>query len=130
MAQNIAFSIEDDKIDWQRVRSCAIQAHIDEYVRTLPDGYDTRVGEDGTRLSGGQRQRIGIARALYSHCDVLVFDEATNALDADTEKAVLSGILDLEHQYTIIMVAHNLQAVENCHRKLSVNNGEVSWVGR
>lgn len=127
MAENIAFSVQDDQMDWERIHRCAAQAHIDEYIRTLPEGYDTRVGEDGTRLSGGQRQRIGIARALYSHCDVLVFDEATNALDAATEKAVLAGILQLEHEYTIIMVAHNLQAVEHCHRKLVVENGNVRW---
>jgi ABC-type bacteriocin/lantibiotic exporter with double-glycine peptidase domain len=127
VAQNIAFSVPDDQIDWDRVYHCARQAHIDEYVSTLPNGYQTLVGENGSRLSGGQRQRIGIARALYSQCDVLVFDEATNALDAATERAILTEVQRLEKKYTIIVVAHNLQAVEHCHRKLVLGNGNAKW---
>lgn len=127
VGQNIAFSVPDDQIEWDRVYRCAEQAHIDEHIRSLPEGYQTRVGEDGSRLSGGQRQRIGIARALYSRCDVLVFDEATNALDIATEKAILTEIHQLEKKYTIIMVAHNLQAVEHCQRTLLVGNGKAQW---
>lgn len=127
VGQNIAFSVPDDNIDWMRVERCAALARIDDYIDSLPQGYRTPVGEDGARLSGGQRQRIGIARALYSRRDVLVFDEATNALDTATEKAVVDGILELEHDYTIIMVAHNLQAVSHCHRILRIGGGTAQW---
>lgn len=126
IAQNIAFGIPDDQIDWNRLRLCGTKAYINEFVDSLEDGYQSRVGEDGTRLSGGQRQRIGIARALYSRCDVLVFDEATNALDAETEKAVVQGILQLEHEYTIIIIAHNPQVVEYCQRCFVVENGHIA----
>lgn len=86
IAENIAFGISIDQIDFDRVRMVAKQAQIDSHIMSLKDGYKTFVGERGIRLSGGQRQRIGIARALYKEASVIIFDEATSALDNETEK--------------------------------------------
>lgn len=128
IAQNIAFSANAAEIDMHRVKACARLAHIEEYIHSLPRQYATQVGEDGERLSGGQRQRLGIARALYTESHILILDEATNALDAATERSVVQSLLALDQRYTIISVAHNLQAVAHCHRKLLLNAGKASWV--
>ena len=89
LAENIALGVPPSEIEMQRVRIAARQAHIAEFIESLPGGYDGRVGERGVRLSGGQRQRIGIARALYKQATVLVLDEATSALDSATEQSVM-----------------------------------------
>lgn len=124
---NIAFATSDSLVDRDRVELCASQACIHDFVKTLPDGYETNVGEDGVRLSGGQRQRIGIARALYSGCKILVFDEATNALDEETEKAVIGGLLKPDQGYTIVCVTHNISSVSQCHRVLMIEHGAARW---
>lgn len=128
IASNIAFATHDRHIDQDRVQQCARQACIHDFIQSLPAGYATEVGEDGTRLSGGQRQRLGIARALYSGCKVLVLDEATNALDDTTERAVVEGLLQRSQDYTIIGVTHNLESVKNCHRVLALNSGTAHWL--
>ena len=94
---NIAFGIKEDYIDDEMIWDALKKAQLDEFVRTLPNGLDTEVGERGTKLSGGQRQRIGIARALYRDPDVLVLDEATSALDNDTEAEVMYIYCFLHH---------------------------------
>jgi ABC-type multidrug transport system fused ATPase/permease subunit len=111
---NIAFGIPDASIDLTAVENAARMAHIDEFVNTLPEGYDTIVGERGIRLSGGQRQRIGIARALYHDPEVLVMDEATSSLDGVTETAVMETIQRFSKMKTIIVIAHRLTTVRMC----------------
>jgi ABC-type bacteriocin/lantibiotic exporter with double-glycine peptidase domain len=106
IAGNIALGVAPDSIDIERVREAAQLAAISDFVESLPAGYATEVGERGARLSGGQRQRIGIARALYRKADVLVFDEATNALDSETEKLLIQTISDLKPRRTIFVIAH------------------------
>jgi len=127
IASNIAFGVPDAAVDQNHVERCARHAHLHEFIASLPEGYDTLVGEDGVRLSGGQRQRIGLARALYSECDVLILDEATNALDKATELAVVEELLSLDRGYTLIAIAHNLNTVTHCHRILLVGNGTAQW---
>jgi len=125
---NIAFAVNEEQVDNQRVRRCARAACADEFIRQLPRGYDTVVGEDGIRLSGGQKQRIGIARALYGSCSVLVFDEETNALDQLTEKAVIEGLLQMDRNYTLISITHNIESAKHCKRILKIDNGSAYWL--
>ena len=96
-----------------------------DFVRTLPDGLDTMIGDRGVRISGGQRQRIGIARALYNDPDLLVFDEATSALDNDTEAAIMDAINSLKGRKTMVIIAHRLKTIENCDILYRVENGSI-----
>lgn len=123
--KNVAFGVPEDKIDEERLWEVLREAKLDEFVRGLPEGLDTGIGERGIRLSGGQRQRIGIARALYHDPEVLVLDEATSALDNDTEKAIMEAINRLHGRKTLIIIAHRLQTIENCDMVYQVENGKA-----
>ncbi len=125
IAANIAFGVPPERIDHQRVRMAAERARLAGFVATLPRGLDTVVGERGTALSGGQRQRIGIARALYKGAGVLVLDEATNALDADTEREVLQSIRGAG-EITLVMIAHRLAAQDLCDAVIAIEDGKAS----
>ena len=129
IAENIAFGVPVDKIDHARVRQAACKAQIADTIASLDKQYDTLVGERGVRLSGGQRQRVGIARALYKKADVIIFDESTNALDNDTESAVMEAIEGLGDQLTLIMVAHRLSTLRNCTQVVELENGEIKRSG-
>ena len=109
--------------------AAAIAAHVDEFVDQLPEGYDTPVGEFGTRLSGGQRQRITIARAIVKNPAILVFDEATSSLDAKTERTVQDAIDTLRGQRTVFVVAHRLSTIRNADRIIVLEQGRVSQEG-
>lgn len=123
---NIAFGIDKDEIDEDKVWEVLREAQLDAFVRSLPEGLDTGIGERGIRLSGGQRQRISIARALYHDPEVLVLDEATSALDNDTEKAIMDSINKLHGKKTLIIIAHRLQTIEQCDIVYRVENGKVT----
>lgn len=111
---NIAFGISEKDIDEDVIKRVTKSAHLEEFIKFLPMGLDTNVGERGVKLSGGQRQRIGIARALYNDPPILVFDEATSALDDETENEVMDAIKSLHGLKTIIIVAHRLSTVAHC----------------
>jgi ATP-binding cassette, subfamily B, bacterial PglK len=128
-AENIAFGVSMDNIDYQRVRNSARNAQIADFIERQPDGYATLVGERGLRISGGQRQRLALARALYKGASVLVFDEATSALDDDTETAVMQAIGSLGTDLTIIMIAHRLQSLRACDLVFRLENGAVVQSG-
>jgi len=123
--RNVAFGIEDEEIDDEKVWEAIEKAQLKDFINTLPDKLDNLVGERGVRLSGGQRQRIGIARALYNNPEILVFDEATSSLDDTTEKDVMKAIESLYGQKTIIIIAHRLSTIEKCDMKFQVKNGQV-----
>jgi ABC-type multidrug transport system fused ATPase/permease subunit len=125
ITENIALGLSPRQIDLAAVHRAAHVAQADGFIQALPKRYDTLVGERGVRLSGGQRQRIGIARALYHLPDVLVFDEATNALDGLTEDAVLEAIRALSGERTIVLIAHRLRTVEACDRIVMLHEGRV-----
>ena len=124
--KNVAFGFADEDIDDERVWEVLKEAQLDEFVRGLPDGLDTGIGERGIRISGGQRQRIGIARALYEDPEVLVLDEATSALDNDTEAAIMDSINRLHGKKTLVIIAHRLQTIEKCDMVFRVENGKIN----
>ena len=122
---NVAFGIDEEKIDDTKVWKALEEAALAEFVRTLPEGLDTQLGERGVRLSGGQRQRIGIARALYQEPSILFFDEATSALDNETDSAIMESIDRLHGSKTMVIIAHRLTTIENCDVVYRVENGKI-----
>jgi len=123
--KNVAFGIPEDEIDDNRVWEVLKEAQLDDFVRSLPEGLDSSVGERGIRVSGGQRQRLSIARALYEDPEVLIMDEATAALDNDTEKAIMDSINRLHGNKTLIIIAHRLQTIEKCDAVYRIGDGKA-----
>ena len=123
--KNVAFGYADEDIDDDKVWNALKEAQLDEFVRGLPEGLDTGIGERGIRISGGQRQRIGIARALFEDPEVLVLDEATSALDNETEAAIMDSINRLHGRKTLIIIAHRLQTIEKCDMVYRVEHGKA-----
>jgi ABC-type bacteriocin/lantibiotic exporter with double-glycine peptidase domain len=122
----VAFGYADDEIDDNKVWQALREASLDEFVKSLPEGLDTQIGERGIRLSGGQRQRIGIARALFEDPEVLVLDEATSALDNDTEAAIMDSINRLHGKKTLVIIAHRLQTIEKCDMIYNIGEGKAT----
>lgn len=123
--KNVAFGYADEDIEDEMVWRALREAQLDEFVRGLPQGLDTGIGERGIRISGGQRQRIGIARALFEDPEVLVLDEATSALDNETEAAIMDSINRLHGRKTLIIIAHRLQTIEKCDMVYRVEKGKA-----
>jgi ATP-binding cassette subfamily C protein len=138
LRRNIAFGIPDQVIDEARLATAVAQARLTDFVASLPSKLDTVVGEDGVRLSGGQRQRVAIARALYHDPPVLFFDEATAALDNQTEREVTEAIAHLRQgdgaqaaggTRTLIAIAHRMSTVKDCDRLIYLRDGKVAGIG-
>lgn len=129
IAENIAFGLPLQDIDSSRVRQAAQMAQIAGYIDSLPDGYDTQVGERGVRLSGGQRQRIGIARALYKQAEVIILDEATSALDNVTEQTVMNAVYTLSPELTVLMIAHRITTLRGCDEIVELQQGRIVKTG-
>ena len=125
--ENIALGISEDRIDDDHIERVLRMAELDTFVKELPDGVETEVGERGVKLSGGQRQRIGIARALYLNPQILVLDEATSALDSETEQNITDTILKLKGQITIIAVAHRTSTLESCDIRVHFSEGKAKY---
>lgn len=123
---NIAFGIADDEIDDARIWDALEEAQLADFIRGLPEGLDTAIGDRGVRISGGQRQRLGIARALYHNPEILVFDEATSALDNETEAAVMEAINSFHGRKTMIIIAHRLNTIEKCDIIYKVDEGKIT----
>lgn len=121
--KNVAFGEENP--DKEKIWKALEEAQLKEFIESLPDGLDARIGENGVRISGGQRQRIGIARALYNDPEILILDEATSALDGETEKAVMEAINYLKGKKTLIIIAHRLSTIENCDVIYEIRDGKV-----
>ena len=127
--ENVAFGLKPEAIDSERVERSIQLSHLGDFVSSLPQGLETRVGERGVQLSGGQRQRIGIARALYHEASVLIFDEATSALDSITEKLIVDAIQDFSGSKTIVMIAHRITTVEAADIIYVMKDGSVADKG-
>jgi ABC-type multidrug transport system fused ATPase/permease subunit len=123
--RNIAFGVPDELIDSKKMEEAIQAAQLTELVESLPDGIKTSIGERGVRLSGGQRQRIGIARVLYHGREILVLDEATAALDNETESLVSEAIQSLSGRKTLIIIAHRLTTIEKCNCIYVVDKGRI-----
>lgn len=122
---NVAFGVNKEKIDDDAIWRAIADSQLEEFVKSLPDGLDTIVGEFGIRLSGGQRQRIGIARALYTNPRVLFLDEATSALDSETESAIMEAVNKLKRKVTMIIIAHRLSTISSCDMVYRVEDGRL-----
>jgi len=129
VSANIAFGIEGKERDEDRIWEVLKIAQMDDYIHSLPETIETVLGERGTRLSVGQCQRLGIARALYRDPAILLFDEATSAMDQKTEKQIMDCVHELRGELTIVMIAHRLNTVEICDHIFVVENGSITEQG-
>ena len=129
LRSNIAFGLTKEMISDVAVENALVAAQLSDFIKTLPAGLDTMVGERGIRLSGGQRQRIGIARALYRNPSLLVLDEATSSLDLETESGVMDAVEKLHGEKTIIIVAHRLSTVSKCDNLALIEDGQLVAFG-
>ncbi|HSH45673.1 MAG TPA: ATP-binding cassette domain-containing protein [Longimicrobiales bacterium] len=125
---NIAYGMDD--VSQEALEAAAEAAHAHEFIAALPEGYDTVLGERGTRLSGGQRQRIAIARALLRDAPILILDEATSALDTQSEALVQDAIERLMESRTVLVIAHRLSTVRKADRIVVMQAGRVVEQGR
>jgi ABC-type multidrug transport system fused ATPase/permease subunit len=129
IAQNIAFGVPQHSIDGLRMVEAARLAQLEDFIASLPEGYEHPVGERGIRLSGGQRQRIGIARALYRKASVLLMDEGTSALDGLTEAELMAALGGLRGRCTIVVIAQRMSAVRSCDVIFQLENGRITGGG-
>ena len=120
--------VKDNLTEEEMIDACKI-ACLDDFINTLPDKYDTIVGEGGITLSGGQKQRLAIARALIQKTEIILFDEATSALDNETQKEIQKAINNLQGEYTILIIAHRLSTIIDSDRILFLNNGHIEAEG-
>ncbi len=127
IAANIAYGVPDASVE--RIEAAARAAHAHEFVTTLPDGYRTRIGERGQRLSGGQRQRLAIARAILKDSPLLVLDEATSSLDAESELLVQDALANLIRDRTTFVIAHRLSTVRRADLIVALDEGRVAETG-
>ena len=127
--RNVAFGLSEESIDNGQVERALRQANLTDFVHSLPNGWDTEVGERGVRLSGGQRQRLGIARALYGNPEVIVLDEATSALDTKTEREIVESFRQIAHDHTLIVVAHRTSTLKYCNRLVRLEGGRIVQKG-
>ncbi len=126
LAENIGFGIDRIKIDDEKVMQCLKSACLHDFVKTLPKGINTQIGEFGGKLSGGQKQRIAIARALYHDSEIILFDEATSALDSETENEIIDTINNLfNEQKTMLLIAHRYTTLKKCNRIYEMKDGKI-----
>lgn len=125
---NVAFGYDASEVKDEDVWRALDKAQLGDFVRGLPDGLKTQIGEKGVRLSGGQRQRIGIARALYRDTPILILDEATSALDYETEEEILKSVEGLKGEKTLVIITHRLGTIENCDYIYKIENNQILLV--
>jgi len=126
--ENIIFSEDESKFEIDKINSILKFCKLYDVVNNLPKKLDTIVGPSGKQLSGGQAQRLAMARALYQDKDILIFDEATNALDESTESEILKKINNLKNTKTIIIISHNNKVLEKCDQSYNIENGYLKQI--
>jgi len=127
--ENILYGFEEGAVDEAQFRAVTAMARVDEFVRDLPEGFETRIGEHGSRLSGGQRQRIAIARALIRDPRMIIFDEATSALDVSSEQAIQAAIAEMIRDRTTFMIAHRLSTLRKADKIIVLERGRIVEAG-
>mgnify|MGYP003291424428 FL=1 len=127
IARNIA--VDDGEIDKERLQRAARIACIEDYILSLPLKYNTLIGQDGVGLSQGQKQRILIARAVYKNPDYIFLDEATNALDANNERAIVENLIEFYRGKTVVVVAPRLSTVKNADQIIVLEHGKILEIG-
>lgn len=120
--------VKNDLTEEEMVEACKL-ACLDEYISSLPNKYDTVVGEGGVNLSGGEKQRLAIARAFLQKTEIILFDEASSALDNETQAKIQQAIDNLQKDYTILMIAHRLSTIKNADRILLLDGGKIKAEG-
>lgn len=120
--------VKDDLTESEMIKACKI-ACLDDFIETLPQKYDTIVGENGVILSGGQKQRLAIARAFVQKTKIILFDEATSSLDNETQEKIQKAISNLKDEYTILIIAHRLSTIVNCDKIMVLENGKIADQG-
>ncbi len=120
--------VKNNVTDEEIISACRM-ACLDDFINTLPMGYDTMVGEGGINLSGGQKQRLAIARALVQKTEIILFDEATSALDNETQEKIKQAINNMKHEYTILIIAHRLSTIASADRILFLSDGKIKCEG-
>lgn len=128
VADNIAYGVRE-AVSRDQIRQAAINAHADEFIQALPQGYDSEVGDGGSLLSGGQRQRLAIARAFLKDAPVLILDEATSALDTESEQHIQQALNELIRGRTTFVIAHRLSTIENADLILVMDQGRIVEAG-
>jgi len=128
VAANIAYGVMN-KLSREEIIAAAEAAHAMEFIKQMPNGLDTMVGENGVKLSGGQRQRLAIARALLKNAPVLILDEATSALDTESERHVQAALEVLMRGRTTLVIAHRLSTIEKAHRIVVLDGGRIAETG-
>lgn len=123
------FMLLGDHITMKDIKKACKLARIDDFIDSLPDKYDTILGEGGVNLSGGQKQRIAIARALLKKSKIILFDEATSALDNITQREIQSSINSISKDYTILIIAHRLSTIKDCNKIMVLQDGKIVGVG-
>ena len=122
---NIIFSSNSASVNQKKLDQILINTQLNNFIKNLPLEINTQVGELGNQLSGGQKKRIGIARALYKNPELIIFDEATNGLDKDTEEKILSMILNLKSELTIILISHDMNVLKNTDEIFKFSKGKL-----
>ena len=124
---NISYGFQDVNIN--DIKDAARAANALEFIEQLPDGFDTIIGEKGARLSGGQKQRLSIARAIFKNPKILIMDEATSSLDAESEEKVQNAIFNLTKNRTTIVIAHRLSTIKKANRIIVMKDGSIVGEG-
>ena len=130
LKDNITFSNSEERLNKKLLEKVVKQSKLEKFINELPNGYETDVGEFGVKVSGGQKQRIGIARALYKQPKFLIFDEATNALDLNSEDYIFETIFKLKDEFTILIISHKKSLIERCDKIFKIQNSKVNLVSK